>query len=460
MKTVIILGLAVVAIAGAGFAYTASLKGVPVEAAVVRKGSIREFVDERGKTRLPQTYSITMPYDGRIAAITLVEGTPVKAGDIVAQVVPEDLELAVAAAEAAVQRIEKSIVENADATVEYTGLEQSRSFVKSMQSTVEAASERVSSGKAKLEYAERNLERLRNAKAAISQDELERAELAQIEAAVDYRQDQLVLRAMQAMQAATILMPTALQQYIDRKDLSGDVLQKQLAEAQSRLEQEKMNQERGTLRSPVDGVVLSRSITNEARVAGGTELLTIGRLEELEVEADILSQDVVNVKVGDSAEISGPAIGPVPAKGMVSRIYPAGFVKVSSLGVEQQRVKVVIAVEGSDLARLREERHLGVDYRVRVRIFTAEKFGTSVVPRSALFRSTDGSWQVFVVRDEVAELQDVEIGLSNDEVVEVTSGLSPDEVVVLAPETSLTAGQRVQPVVREIHVTEQDQFHD
>ena len=449
MKTIIIIGLVVAALAGGGFAYTASMQRIPVEAAIVRESPIREYIEERGKTRLPHTYTITMPYDGRVAAIELVEGASIKQGDIVAQVVSADLELAVAAAEAAVQRIEKSIVENADASVEKTGLAQSQSFVKSMDSTVEAARERVNSGKAKLEYAESNLERTRSAKSAVTEDEIERAELAQIQAAVDYRQDQLVLRAMQAMQAATALLPTALQQYIDRKDLSGEVLDRQLAEARVRLEQEKMNQQRGVMRSPVDGVVLSKSVTNEGRVAGGTELLTIGRLEDLEVEADILSQDVVNVQIGNKVEISGPAIGPAAALGTVSRIYPAGFLKVSSLGVEQQRVKVVIGLLSSDLARLRDERHLGVDYRVRVRIYTAEKPAATVIPRSALFRGADGGWQVFVVRDGSAHLQNVEVGLSNDQSVEVTTGLHAGDTVILAPETSLTDGQRVQPMVRE-----------
>ena len=119
--------------------------------------------------------------------------------------------------------------------------------------------------------------------------------------------------------------------------------------------------------------MLERAFSDERQVTAGTVLLKIGRLENLEVEADILSQDVVNVKEKDPVEITGPAIGPTPAHGTVKRIYPAGFTKVSSLGVEQQRVKVIIAIDPPDLARLRNQRDLGVDYRVRVRVFTAEK---------------------------------------------------------------------------------------
>jgi HlyD family secretion protein len=179
-------------------------------------------------------------------------------------------------------------------------------------------------------------------------------------------------------------------------------------------------------------------------------LLKIGQLEELEVEADILSQDVVNVKEGNTVDITGPAIGLVAAHGTVKRIYPAGFTKVSSLGVEQQRVKVIIGIKADDLSRLRKQRELGVDYRVRVRIFTASKEDALVAPRSALFRGGDGKWQVFVIRDGKVQLQAVETGLMNDETVEITNGLQLDELVVLAPETSLKDGARVKASQRDL----------
>ena len=88
-----------------------------------------------------------------------------------------------------------------------------------------------------------------------------------------------------------------------------------------------------------------RLVENEQHLPAGTELLTIGQLDQLEVETDVLSQDVVRVQTGDAVEVYGPAVGGglgegVP--GIVHQIYPAGFTKVSSLGVEQQRVKVIV----------------------------------------------------------------------------------------------------------------------
>jgi HlyD family secretion protein len=169
----------------------------------------------------------------------------------------------------------------------------------------------------------------------------------------------------------------------------------------------------------------------------------------VEVEADILSQEVIDIQPGDAVEIYGPAIGAHAGGGVagsVERIYPAGFTKVSSLGVEQQRVRAIIQFAPGVLDRLRASRDLGVDYRVRVRVFTAARNNVLVTPRSALFRGADNSWQVFVVRGGRAVLQPVEVGLLNDEKVEITSGVRENESVVLAPESSLNAGDRVKAV--------------
>ena len=213
--------------------------GVPVEAAPAVRGPIREFVDERGKTRLPQTYNITMPFDGRIAAIDLIEGTPVYQGQIVAQVLRSDLDLSVDLAMADVNRLKASIKENDDTSVEQTGLKQSLSFVQSMDRTVEAAQAQVDSGHAKLEYANSNLERVRKmfqTKTA-TQDQYEQTQLQHVQSSVEYQQDLLLLRAIQALQAATALLPTGVQQYIDRKSLTHNVLNMQLEEANVRLKE-------------------------------------------------------------------------------------------------------------------------------------------------------------------------------------------------------------------------------
>jgi HlyD family secretion protein len=453
MRILLIVAGVAVAAAVAWLAVVNLSGGLPVEAAAVRRGDIREFVDDEGKTRLPESHLITMPYTGRLAEIELAEGAEVTQGQLVAQIVPADQELAVELAQAALDRAEAAIAENDDVSVEATGLRQTEKFVESMDHTVEAAAARVQSGKAKRDYAESNLARIRDLAARdernVTPEQMDQAELRQVESDVDYQQDVLVHSALLAMKAATDLTPTAVQQYIERKDLTGEVLRKERAQAEFRLQEAERDAERGRMVSPVNGVVLVRHEYNERHLAAGTVLLEIGRLEDLEIEADLLSQDVVAVEEGDRVEVYGPAIGPEPVQATVARIYPKGFTKVSSLGVEQQRVKVIMRLEPDVLARLRTERRLGVDYRVNVRIITDERQGALVVPRSALFRGAGGHWQVFAVRSGRARLAEVTVGLLNDEWAEVTEGLAEGDTVVLAPETELGDGARVAPVLRQ-----------
>jgi len=448
MRSWILVVLGVAAVAAAALGYTSLSSGTPVEAAPVAIGAIREYIDEEGKTRLAETYLVTMPYDGRIESIDLVEGTKVTKDQVVARVSPIDIELQIAEAKAIVERLKASMAENDDVSVESTGLKQTLSMVESVDRMVEAAEARLASGKAKLDYAEKRLERAQrlNKSGAQTEEEVDLAEVSKIESGVDYQQDNLSLRSAEAMRAAMSLLPTMVRQYIQRKALTHNVLAQQLAEAEVNMREVEKNARLGEMKSPVDGVILERVESNARPVSAGTVLLRIGRWEDLEIEADVLSQDVVRVKPGQTVDVTGPAIGPTAATAEVTRIYPAGFTKTSSLGVEQQRVKVIMRFKPEDLTRLREQNDLGVHYRVRVRIFTAEASGSLVIPRSALFRGAKNNWQVFAIRDGRAHLQSVKVGLSNDEAAEITDGLKPEDQVVLAPETNLAEGQHVSVI--------------
>ena len=134
-------------------------------------------------------------------------------------------------------------------------------------------------------------------------------------------------------------------------------------------------------------------------------------------------------------EIYGPAIDPAPIIGKIERIYPSGFEKISSLGIEQQRVKIVIAFDNSSL-RLRP----GV--RVDIRIITERKRDVLLIPERALFKS-QGRWHVFVVREARAHLTPVEVGPRNDELVEVLEPLREGDIVILSPSIELADGARV-----------------
>lgn len=425
--------------------------GTAVDAVRARTGPIAEFVDERAITRLPETFVIATPGAGRIEAITLEEGTPVTSGQVVARFVPIDLRVAVREAEAAINRLKASIHESGDTSVEETARKQADQYVLSTKATVAASKARVEAGEARHKYSLKDLDRVRGLlpSRARTEDDLDRALLDEVQSRVNFQQDGFIHAAMLSLQAATDLLPVMVGQYIARKGLSKAVLEKQLVEAEVRLKQVQLSQERGTMRSPVHGVVLHRYVRDEGFLPPGTRLLEIGQMERMEVEADLLTVDVVGVQRNDPVEIYGPAIGVPPARGTVERIYPSGFSKISSLGVEQQRVKTIVRFEPNDLKRLLAERNLGVGYRVRVRIETARKADALVVPRSALFRGPGGRWQLYAVRNGRAHVQDVTLGLVNDEYAEIASGLAEGELVIPAPETGLAHGRRVAATIRE-----------
>jgi HlyD family secretion protein len=188
--------------------------------------------------------------------------------------------------------------------------------------------------------------------------------------------------------------------------------------------------------SPVSGVVLRVMNPSEAVVGAGAPLLEIGDPLDLEIVVDLLSRDAVKVRAGQLARIE--AWGGSPVAGRVRRVEPYGFTKVSALGVEEQRVKVLI-----DLTDPRERfERLGHGYRVEPRIVLARAERALVIPRAAVFR--DGErWSVFVNESGRASLRHVELGLETGLEVEVRTGLAVGDAVVLQPGDRVQAGTKL-----------------
>lgn len=442
------LGLAIAMIILAGIGYIVQA-GIPVRVVEVAERSIHEFIDEQGETRLPDIFIVTMPFTGRVAEQPLArfrEGTRVEHGELLARLVEADLELAVNRARAGVEQAEAALAENADVRVEQTAIEQARKMVEATGEAVQAVHARIDASQASLGYAQSHLDRTYELRrtGATSEEEWERALTQQAEAAAAYRQDRLVYAAMLGIEAATDFLPAMIEQHIDRSlDKTAEVLRKQRDQAQAALELALLEQQRGVMRSPVDGIVLHQRTRHERLLPAGEILLEIGRLQDLEVEAEVLSSEVVQVREGQPVVIYGPAVGESGVRGTVSRVEPAAFTKLSALGVEQQRVRVVIDIDPDDREYLLQQRQIAVGYRVRVRITTAGKERALVAPRSALFRGADGDWRVFVARNGRAREQVVELGLSNDREAEITRGLAAGDQIIDVPDATLEDGTRV-----------------
>ena len=194
-----------------------------------------------------------------------------------------------------------------------------------------------------------------------------------------------------------------------------------------------------TLRSPIDGIVLRVHQESEALVAAGTPLIEVGNPAQLEVVADLLSTDAVKVQAGFPVLITGWG-GDTTLRGRVRRVEPAGFTKISALGVEEQRVNVLIDFDATpgDTAKL------GDGYRVEVSVIIWERTGVLKIPTSALFRAGE-AWAAFAVRDGRAVQTTIQIGQRNAIEAEVPSGLAEGDQVIVHPGDAVADGVSVIP---------------
>ena len=194
------------------------------------------------------------------------------------------------------------------------------------------------------------------------------------------------------------------------------------------------------VRAPASGSVLSVINESAGVIAEGTPLMSIGDPRSIEVVVDLLSREAVRVKPGDRVAISQWG-GEVPLAGRVERIEPFGRLKVSALGIEEQRVNVII---GFDAATAEQAARLGHGYQVDATIILWERPDAIRVPIGALFRAGDGGWRVFVVEGGRTRERAVKIGHLNDEYGEVLGGLDEGLQVILNPGNALEDGARVE----------------
>lgn len=391
------LTLGVIVVLGAALGFAFWPRPLAVEIGEVERGPMRMVIDEEGRTRVHDTYVVSTPVAGRLLRLDVEPGDLVVGGESVVAVMlpanPAALDLRsrtqaqaeVAAAEAALRlaRAERDRAV-ADRNLAEIELERSRSLRESnleSQAVLDRAIRQAQAGAAAL----------RTATAAI---ELRQAELASARARLIRYQGQEPAGAESA-EAINLYAPS-----------SGRVLR-----------------------------ILQQS---EATLAVGAEVLEIGNIEnDLEVLVELLTSDAVQVAPGDKVLFDGWG-GSTVLNGVVERIEPLGFTKVSALGVEEQRVNTIIRFTDSPAAW----RKLGHGFRVEAQIVIWEAAEALIVPSSALFRD-GGAWRVYLVDGGIAKLREVKIGRNNGVAAQVLSGLDAGERVILYPARDLVEGARV-----------------
>lgn len=364
---------------------------VPVDVETISRGPLVVTIDEEGRTRVRDRFLVSAPLSGRITRIALEPGDPVKRGAVVAQIRAEQAPL-----------LDPRSRAEAEAAVEAAKAALGRAQVEAQRAQTA------------LLQAERELKR---AGELLTTGGITRQQ-------VDAREDE-TKEATEAVNAAAYAVRVAA------SDL-------QRAEARLRPPSPDLTGRVVPVTAPVDGVVLRRLRESESVVPAGEVLLEIGNLGDLEVVADLLSTDAVRVAPGARAIIEQWG-GSHPMDAKVRRVEPAGFTKISALGVEEQRVNVILDFVDPAAAG----KAMGDAYRVEVRIVVWEAPDVTKVPTSALFREA-GQWAVYVVNEGQARLTMVEIGRQTGQEAEVRSGLSEGARVIVHPGDTLADGIRVE----------------
>jgi len=392
-----IVGLAAaLGLAGGALFVVLRPEPVPVDLGAADRGPLVVTVDEDGRTRLRERYIVSSPLDGRLQRIEFDPGDPVEAGETaLASIEPtdptlldprqrEESEMRVRASEAAVRRAEQDLV-RANAALELAQVEFSR-----LRQAFEAG--------------------------GATQQEIDEASLLEQSALAERR----------------------------AAEFTRDIAEFELGQARAALLRVRSDADRipddsrFVVIAPISGRVLRLFQESSAVVTAGTALIEIGDPANLEIEVDVLSFDAVRVEPGDRVIVEHWG-GAAPLTGVVRTVEPSGFTKISALGVEEQRVNVIIDLVDPPEARP----SLGDAFRVEARIVVEEASEALRVPISALFR-TNRRWSCFVVQGGRAELRAVSVGRMNAEHAEITEGLREGEVVVLYPSDRVRAGVRVR----------------
>ncbi|MCX8037495.1 MAG: efflux RND transporter periplasmic adaptor subunit [Candidatus Sumerlaeia bacterium] len=432
--------IAIAVIAGALGVGWAWIKTRPLVLPTVQPavGDIAEFVAEDGKTRLDQEYIITMPIAGRIFRIELGEGDAVTSGQVLARIDDFDLRQQLAKAYAQIEELRRMIEGVDQAKPKPEDIEAARLKVNEAALQLQSASRATEIARINFADAERELRRMET---LLADKVVQRAQFDAAKRAYDTARETLAnseiheRAASQTLEIARVAYDRICKS-VDDNEYQRGVHLAQIQQTSAGIALLRDQLAKTVIRSPANGLVLERYVKDEQVLPAGTPLLKIGDMESIEIEADILSEEVGRVRAGQKAEISGKALGGRIIEGTVKRIYPGGFKKISALGIEQQRVKVIVAFDNCDV-RLRP--YVSVD----LRIIVDERRKVLTVPEQAVFKSGD-QWAVFVIRGGRLVLQPISIGLRNDLLVEVTDGLTTSARVVAEPTNDLREGLRAK----------------
>jgi len=369
-------------------------KPVSVDLVKVSRGPLKVTVEEEGRTRVKDRFVVSAPVAGFMRRIQFDVGDRVQKGQSLVELEPLKSNLLDPRSHAAAQ-----------------------AAVSSAEASLKVEEERAKAAAADADYARKNLERIKKLHEGgyVAKDALEQAETG-------------------AKRAGANLLSTEAAVKVARFELD----RVHTALRHSAAENTRIQGKIVTIQSPVNGSVLKIYRESEGVVQSGEPVIDIGDPERLEVKVEVLSADAVKIKPGTSVLFERWG-GNSTLSGRVRVVEPAGFTKISSLGVEEQRVLVIVDLTSSD----RSEKSLGDGYRLEASFIIWEGKDILQVPASALFRNQEG-WAIFVVKNNRALKRKVRVGQRTGLVAEVLSGLTEGEEVISHPDNSIEDRTRVR----------------
>lgn len=397
-RTIRRVGIGVIAFGLIAFlVYAFQPAPVPVDLGGVSRGPMILSVDEEARTRVRDIYVVSAPVTGRLLRITPDPGDQVRTGTLVAKLIPTD-----------------------PSFLDVRTFRQAQAEVDRAEAAVDLARAELDRANAQLAFASSELKRARplRQRNAISEAQLDQAVLNERAAAATVKSAGATLKAREAdLESARARLLTPADAEEDGTPPEAGVVQ---------------------VLSPVDGRILRILQESEIIVLAGTPLVEVGDPNgDLEILVELLSTDAVKVEVGQRVIIKDWGADPA-LEGRVLRVEPFGFRKISALGVEEQRVNVVIEL----LDPVERRPNLKHGFRVETQIVIWESDDVVRVPSSALFRD-GGEWAVFMVQNGRARLKRIDVGRNNGTVAEVVSGLSDGDRVVLYPSDRVADGSAV-----------------
>ena len=414
------------------------LARLDVETATVSRGTVRDYVfEEETRTRLDVLRTVSAPIGGTMKRIEATVGDVLEAGAVLTTIEDDEIKHAIAAARSRIREIEARIEGLPTQVPKEPELQAAAAAVMAAVQMHKAVQAETLMAEEDLEFRRREYERARESyqKDAISGQDYDRArhEYALARQTVEFEQ-----RRLQIVEIITRI--AEFYQQTMHKSL-GDIdhletaYAAQIDQIGAELDTLSYQAEKTSVTVPLRGVVTRKYIDSEAVVSAGTPLVEIGDLATVEVKSDVLSADIARVKPGQKVILEGGILGDESMAATVNRIEPHGFTKVSALGIEQQRFRVIIDIDAA-------EHKLPPGADLDARIIVDEKDDVLYIPPGAMFTTPQGP-AVFTVAKGRARLRHIAVGLYGDQRLEITDGLDEGDTVILRPPQDLEPGDRV-----------------